>query len=132
MLTMICVRPRAPRAFTARAISAVSGATASSDSNDGNSPETGGSAIRTAGVFVEQGPPSEVFFNPKDERTKRFLRHVLPEQEPQHAAELGIAAPGDEEDREEEVMPLPGTSPQPPAMGTYLPNPNEPEEHREP
>lgn len=47
------------------------------------------------GVFVEQGPPSEVFFNPKDDRTKRFLRHVLPEQEPAHAAELGFVA-GDE------------------------------------
>jgi len=41
-------------------------------------------------VFVEQGPPSEVFYHPKDERTKRFLRHILPEKEPQHAAELGI------------------------------------------
>jgi L-cystine transport system ATP-binding protein len=48
------------------------------------------------GVFVEQGPPSEVFYHPKDERTKRFLRHVLPEQEPQHAAELGIVAGIDE------------------------------------
>jgi ABC-type methionine transport system ATPase subunit len=45
-----------------------------------------------AGLFVEQGPPSEVFYHPKDERTKRFLRHILPEKEPQHAAELGITA----------------------------------------
>ena len=42
------------------------------------------------GLFIEQGPPNEVFYRPKDERTKRFLRHILPEKEPQHAAELGI------------------------------------------
>ena len=42
------------------------------------------------GYFIEQGPPSEVFFHPKDDRTKRFLRHILPEKEPQHAKELGI------------------------------------------
>ena len=42
------------------------------------------------GYFVEQGPPSEVFFHPKDERTRRFLRHILPEKEPEHAKELGI------------------------------------------
>ena len=48
------------------------------------------------GYFIEQGPPSEVFYHPKDERTKRFLRHILPEKEPQHAAELGITAEGDD------------------------------------
>jgi ABC-type polar amino acid transport system ATPase subunit len=42
------------------------------------------------GYFVEEGPPSEVFYHPKDERTRRFLRHVLPEKEPQHAKELGL------------------------------------------
>jgi len=42
------------------------------------------------GYFIEQGPPSEVFFHPQDDRTKRFLRHILPEKEPEHAAELGI------------------------------------------
>jgi len=42
------------------------------------------------GYFIEQGPPSEVFYHPKDERTRRFLRHILPEKEPGHAAELGI------------------------------------------
>ena len=42
------------------------------------------------GYFIEQGPPSEVFFHPQDDRTKRFLRHILPEKEPQHAKELGI------------------------------------------
>ena len=42
------------------------------------------------GYFIEQGPPTEVFFHPKDERTRRFLRHILPEKEPEHAAELGI------------------------------------------
>jgi len=44
------------------------------------------------GVFIEQGPPADVFYHPKDDRTKRFLRHILPEKEPQHAAELGISA----------------------------------------
>jgi ABC-type methionine transport system ATPase subunit len=42
------------------------------------------------GYFIEQGPPSEVFYHPKDERTRRFLRHILPEKEPEHAKELGI------------------------------------------
>jgi len=42
------------------------------------------------GYFIEEGPPSEVFFHPKDDRTKRFLRHILPEKEPEHAKELGI------------------------------------------
>ena len=42
------------------------------------------------GYFIEQGPPSEVFFHPQDDRTKRFLRHILPEKEPEHAKELGI------------------------------------------
>jgi ABC-type polar amino acid transport system ATPase subunit len=45
------------------------------------------------GLFIEQGPPQEVFFNPKDERTKRFLRHILPEKEPEHAAQLGLERP---------------------------------------
>ena len=44
------------------------------------------------GYFIEEGPPSEVFFHPQDDRTKRFLRHILPEKEPQHAKELGISA----------------------------------------
>ncbi len=43
------------------------------------------------GYFIEQGPPDEVFFNPKDPRTRQFLRHILPEVDPRHAAELGIA-----------------------------------------
>ena len=42
------------------------------------------------GYFIEEGPPSEVFYHPKDDRTKRFLRHVLPAREPEHAKELGI------------------------------------------
>ncbi len=48
------------------------------------------------GVFIEQGPPDEVFFNPRDQRTRQFLRHILPEVDPRHAAELGITAPGGE------------------------------------
>jgi ABC-type polar amino acid transport system ATPase subunit len=96
------------------------------------------------GFFVEEGPPSELFYHPKDDRTKRFLRHILPEKEPQHAAELGIAvAEGDglidvETGLEPEArlsgdagstpssdqVPPPGSSPQPPDMETWLPNPN--------
>jgi len=30
------------------------------------------------GVFVEEGPPEELLYNPKEERTKQFLRHILP------------------------------------------------------
>jgi len=44
------------------------------------------------GYFIEEGPPTEVFYHPKDARTRQFLRHILPEKEPHHAAELGIAA----------------------------------------
>ncbi len=52
------------------------------------------------GVFVEQGPPSEVFSRPRDERTKRFLRHILPASEPDHAAELGLDEEGPTEGSE--------------------------------
>jgi L-cystine transport system ATP-binding protein len=31
------------------------------------------------GVIVEQGTPKEVLYNPKEERTKQFLRRILPE-----------------------------------------------------
>ena len=49
------------------------------------------------GFFIEQGPPGPtVFFHPKHERTKQFLRHILPEKEPQHAKELGIIPEGEE------------------------------------
>ena len=60
------------------------------------------------GKFIEQGPPSEVFFNPKDERTIRFLRHILPEKEPQHAKELGIVP--DDEGAGAEAIEIEGTS----------------------
>jgi ABC-type polar amino acid transport system ATPase subunit len=96
------------------------------------------------GYFIEQGPPSELFFHPKDDRTKRFLRHILPEKEPEHAKELGIIAAGqgpvdvatgetpeagpstaDEgKPATSAEIPLPGSAPQPPAMETYLPDPN--------
>jgi len=29
------------------------------------------------GMVVESGPPAEIFSNPKEERTKRFLEHIL-------------------------------------------------------
>jgi ABC-type polar amino acid transport system ATPase subunit len=61
------------------------------------------------GKFIEQGPPSDVFFHPKDERTIRFLRHILPEKEPEHAKELGIVAP-DEEQPDTEAIEIEGTS----------------------
>ena len=44
------------------------------------------------GYFIEEGAPGDVFYHPKDDRTKRFLRHILPEKEPEHARELGIVA----------------------------------------
>ena len=53
-------------------------------------PAAGSQATEFGAVLINALPPTEVFFNPKDERTRRFLRHILPEQEPQHAAELGI------------------------------------------
>jgi ABC-type polar amino acid transport system ATPase subunit len=56
------------------------------------------------GYFIEEGPPSDVFFHPQDDRTKRFLRHVLPEKEPEHARELGITAVGDEEPPQPEPL----------------------------
>ncbi|GIO90329.1 amino acid ABC transporter ATP-binding protein [Paenibacillus lactis] len=31
------------------------------------------------GVIVEQGPPSELFHNPREERTKQFLKRITPE-----------------------------------------------------
>lgn len=31
------------------------------------------------GVIVEEGTPNEIFVNPKEERTKQFLKRVLPE-----------------------------------------------------
>jgi ABC-type polar amino acid transport system ATPase subunit len=34
--------------------------------------------LMDGGVFVEEGPPQEILRHPKEERTKQFLRHVLP------------------------------------------------------
>jgi len=31
------------------------------------------------GVIIEEGPPKELFTNPKDERTKQFLKRIVPE-----------------------------------------------------
>ncbi len=62
------------------------------------------------GYFIEQGPPDEVFFNPKDPRTRQFLRHILPEVDPRHAAELGITETAEREEAEEEsAIAVPGT-----------------------
>ena len=30
------------------------------------------------GVVVEQGSPKEIFYKPKEERTKQFLKRILP------------------------------------------------------
>ncbi len=90
------------------------------------------------GYFIEEGPPSEVFFHPKDARTQQFLRHILPEKEPQHAAELGITpgveivdvrtgerpeadmSAGDGTTLASDKIPLPGTAPQMPDANTWL------------
>jgi L-cystine transport system ATP-binding protein len=32
------------------------------------------------GVVVEEGSPNDIFYHPKEERTKRFLRRFLPEE----------------------------------------------------
>ena len=37
------------------------------------------------GVIVEQGKPEEIFDNPKEERTKQFLKRILLEDEAQNA-----------------------------------------------
>ena len=34
--------------------------------------------LMDGGVFVEEGPPQEILLHPKEERTKQFLRHILP------------------------------------------------------
>ena len=31
------------------------------------------------GVIVEQGTPKEIFSNPKEERTKKFLERIIPQ-----------------------------------------------------
>jgi len=33
--------------------------------------------LMDAGQIIEQGPPQELFSNPKEERTKAFLSHIL-------------------------------------------------------
>jgi ABC-type polar amino acid transport system ATPase subunit len=55
------------------------------------------------GYFVEQGPPEDVFFRPKEERTQKFLRHILPEKVPELAAELGIVADDEGDAADEEA-----------------------------
>ena len=32
------------------------------------------------GVIVEEGAPEDIFIRPEEERTKQFLRRVLPEE----------------------------------------------------
>ena len=31
------------------------------------------------GTVVEEGPPKDIFTNPKEERTRQFLKRILPE-----------------------------------------------------
>ena len=31
-----------------------------------------------AGRLIEEGPPEQIFSSPKEERTKKFLSHILP------------------------------------------------------
>jgi L-cystine transport system ATP-binding protein len=33
------------------------------------------------GVIVEEGPPSEIFSSPKEERTRQFLKRIIPESD---------------------------------------------------
>jgi ABC-type polar amino acid transport system ATPase subunit len=33
--------------------------------------------IMESGVWIEQGPPEEIFTNPKEERSRQFLAHIL-------------------------------------------------------
>jgi L-cystine transport system ATP-binding protein len=33
------------------------------------------------GVIVEQGPPEDIFLHPREERTKQFLKRILPDDE---------------------------------------------------
>ena len=35
-------------------------------------------ALLEAGRLIEEGPPEQIFSSPKEERTKRFLSHILP------------------------------------------------------
>ena len=46
-----------------------------------------------AGVVVEEGPPNQVLLNPRNERTKTFLRRVKHEQEAakQHDEEIALS-----------------------------------------
>lgn len=32
------------------------------------------------GLIVEEGKPNEIFSNPKEERTKKFLARILPKE----------------------------------------------------
>ena len=57
------------------------------------------------GVFVEQDAPMHLFYHPQHERTRQFLRHILPEKDPRAAAELGITA--DDEGTTEVVPEIP-------------------------
>jgi len=79
------------------------------------------------GIFLEVGPPEEVFFHPREESTRRFLRHILPKQDPQHAAELGITAVEDEESITDEAgLPKMSTAQGPGGELPLTPEPPEP------
>ena len=79
------------------------------------------------GVFVEEDAPEHLFFHPKHERTKQFLRHILPKEGEGQERVAGGGAPLDTSFRStpsSDQVPLPGSSPQPPDMETWLPDPN--------
>jgi ABC-type polar amino acid transport system ATPase subunit len=46
------------------------------------------------GVFVEEGEPEHLFFHPREERTKQFLRHILPKKGDNVEREAGGAPLG--------------------------------------
>jgi ABC-type glutathione transport system ATPase component len=47
------------------------------------------------GVFVEEDAPEHLFFHPKHERTKQFLRHILPKEGDSQERVAGGGAPLD-------------------------------------
>jgi ABC-type polar amino acid transport system ATPase subunit len=58
------------------------------------------------GVFVEEDTPEHLFFHPREERTKSFLRHILPkegdsEERVAGGAPLGMGAEATATEREE-------------------------------
>jgi len=54
------------------------------------------------GIILEEGPPSELFARPREERTRQFLRHILPDAQESERPVLPPRA------RESEISDCPG------------------------